>query len=260
MTTPDIEHLFRYTGEFSETIIASAGGAHVRDRDGREILDFTSGQMSAILGHAHPEIVATVGEAMVRLDHLHSAFLSDTVLEFTNALARPPARIALQGAAPEHRSRVQRGGGPDGEARDGPFRGGGFRPLVARRHRRRLRGDVQRRPARLRSADARRARIADAACVPVPFRIERQVRLARRARLRVRARRPAVGRQPCRDDRRTHPELGGHHRAPGRLPDRARRALPAPRDAAHPGRGADRPSGGPGTGSRSSTRGWCPTS
>ncbi len=28
--------------------------------DGRELLDFTSGQMSAILGHAHPEIVATV--------------------------------------------------------------------------------------------------------------------------------------------------------------------------------------------------------
>ena len=93
MATPDIEHLFRYTGEFSETIIASAGGAFVRDRDGREILDFTSGQMSAILGHSHPEIVATVGEAVARLDHLHSSFLSDVVLEFSRALSAllPPS-------------------------------------------------------------------------------------------------------------------------------------------------------------------------
>ena len=87
MAMPDPEHLFRYTAEFSETIISSASGAFVRDRDGREILDFTSGQMSAILGHAHPEIVATVNEAITRLDHLHSCFLSDTVLEFANALA-----------------------------------------------------------------------------------------------------------------------------------------------------------------------------
>ena len=87
MASPDVEHLFRFTGEFSETIIASAGGAYVRDRDGREILDFTSGQMSAILGHAHPEIVATVGEAVARLDHLHSSFLSDVVLEFASALS-----------------------------------------------------------------------------------------------------------------------------------------------------------------------------
>ena len=87
MAASEVEHLFRYTGEFSETIISSAGGAYVRDRDGREILDFTSGQMSAILGHAHPEIVATVGEAVARLDHLHSSFLSDVVLEFTSALS-----------------------------------------------------------------------------------------------------------------------------------------------------------------------------
>ena len=87
MATPEAEHLFRYTAEFSETVIASASGAYVRDRDGRRILDFTSGQMSAILGHAHPEIVATVSEAIARLDHIHSSFLSDTVLEFARALS-----------------------------------------------------------------------------------------------------------------------------------------------------------------------------
>ena len=68
-------------------IITAARGACVHDRDGREILDFTSGQMSAILGHAHPEIVATVHEAVARLDHLHSSFLSDVVIDFAQALS-----------------------------------------------------------------------------------------------------------------------------------------------------------------------------
>ena len=87
MSMPGTEHIFRYTAEFSDTVIASASGAVVRDRDGREILDFTSGQMSAILGHAHPEIVATVRDGIERLDHLHSCFLSDPVIELADALA-----------------------------------------------------------------------------------------------------------------------------------------------------------------------------
>ena len=86
MSLPEAEHVFRYTAEFSDMIVASASGAVVRDRDGREILDFTSGQMSAILGHAHPEIVATVRDAIERLDHVHSSFLSDPVIDLANAL------------------------------------------------------------------------------------------------------------------------------------------------------------------------------
>ena len=86
MPLSEAEHVFRYTNEFSDTIIAGASGAVVRDRDGREILDFTSGQMSAILGHAHPEVVATVRDGIERLDHLHSCFLSDPVIELANAL------------------------------------------------------------------------------------------------------------------------------------------------------------------------------
>ena len=87
MPASSTEHVFRYTEEFSEAIITAANGACVYDRDGREILDFTSGQMSAILGHAHPEIVATVSEAVARLAHLHSSFLSDVVIDFADALS-----------------------------------------------------------------------------------------------------------------------------------------------------------------------------
>lgn len=66
-TAPET-HLVRYSGRgaFSPGIIARAEGSSVFTEDGRELLDFTSGQMSAILGHAHPEIVATVREQVAR--------------------------------------------------------------------------------------------------------------------------------------------------------------------------------------------------
>jgi 2,2-dialkylglycine decarboxylase (pyruvate) len=80
-------HVFRYGGDFADLIIQRAEGAYVYGADGRAMLDFTSGQMSGILGHSHPEIVATVRDAMAELDHLHSSFLSDPVLRLTEALA-----------------------------------------------------------------------------------------------------------------------------------------------------------------------------
>ena len=51
------------------------------------MLDFTSGQMSAILGHSHPEIVATVREAVGTLDHLFSSMLCEPVVALAEALA-----------------------------------------------------------------------------------------------------------------------------------------------------------------------------
>jgi 2,2-dialkylglycine decarboxylase (pyruvate) len=81
------DHLVRYGGDFADVLIDKAQGSYVYDRSGRAILDFTSGQMSGILGHSHPEIVATVGQAVARLDHLHSSFLSPPVLELGARLA-----------------------------------------------------------------------------------------------------------------------------------------------------------------------------
>ena len=87
MSLPENHHVFRHGGEFADLVIESASGVYIRDGDGREILDFTSGQMSGILGHGHPEIVATVRAGIERLDHIHSSFLSDTVLELTRSLS-----------------------------------------------------------------------------------------------------------------------------------------------------------------------------
>lgn len=80
------DHLIRYGGQFSPVIIERAKGSYVYDADGRAILDFTSGQMSAILGHSHPEIVETVRHGIATLDHLFSGMLSPPVIELAERL------------------------------------------------------------------------------------------------------------------------------------------------------------------------------
>ena len=55
--------------------------------DGRKILDFTSGQMSSILGHSHPDIVATVQRQIATLDHLFSGMVSRPVVDLARRLA-----------------------------------------------------------------------------------------------------------------------------------------------------------------------------
>jgi 2,2-dialkylglycine decarboxylase (pyruvate) len=80
-------HLIRYGGPFSPDLIARAEGSFVYTQSGRKILDFTSGQMSAILGHCHPAIVATVQQSIATLDHLFSGMLSQPVLDLTRRLA-----------------------------------------------------------------------------------------------------------------------------------------------------------------------------
>jgi 2,2-dialkylglycine decarboxylase (pyruvate) len=57
------------------------------DEDGRAILDFTSGQMSSLLGHAHPAVVETVSHSIATLDHLFSGMLSRPVVDLAEELA-----------------------------------------------------------------------------------------------------------------------------------------------------------------------------
>ena len=57
-------HMLGYGGDFVPFVPVRAEGSFLYDTAGRRVLDFTSGQMSAILGHSHPEIVATVREAV----------------------------------------------------------------------------------------------------------------------------------------------------------------------------------------------------
>jgi 2,2-dialkylglycine decarboxylase (pyruvate) len=68
-------------------IIERAQGCFVYDADDRAILDFTSGQMSAVLGHSHPEVAAVIAEYAGRLDHLFSGMLSRPVVDLASKLA-----------------------------------------------------------------------------------------------------------------------------------------------------------------------------
>ena len=76
-------HLIRYGGTFVPFVADRARGSFVYDAAGKSMLDFTSGQMSAVLGHSHPVIVDTVREMIGRLDHLFSGMLSRPVIDLT---------------------------------------------------------------------------------------------------------------------------------------------------------------------------------
>jgi 2,2-dialkylglycine decarboxylase (pyruvate) len=79
-------HLIRYGGTFAPRIITRANGSYVYDDQGRAILDFTSGQMSAVLGHSHPDIVAAISTAAANLGHLFSGMVSPPLIELATEL------------------------------------------------------------------------------------------------------------------------------------------------------------------------------
>ncbi|TKT78335.1 aspartate aminotransferase family protein [Aquamicrobium sp. LC103] len=81
------KHLTRYGPDFESIIVERAEGSFVYDADGRGILDFTSGQMSAVLGHTHPDIVATIERQMRSVAHLFSGMLSRPVVDLAARLA-----------------------------------------------------------------------------------------------------------------------------------------------------------------------------
>lgn len=57
-------------------ILASARGSVVVDTDGKEYLDFQSGQMAGAIGHQHPRIVTTVQKALQTIVHATNTMLN----------------------------------------------------------------------------------------------------------------------------------------------------------------------------------------
>ncbi|MEV4419923.1 aspartate aminotransferase family protein [Patulibacter sp. NPDC049589] len=80
-------HVLRYGPAFTPVVVERAAGSTLHLSDGRELLDFTSGQMSAILGHSHPAVVATITRMAGTLDHLFSGMLSRPVVDLSRRLA-----------------------------------------------------------------------------------------------------------------------------------------------------------------------------
>ena len=81
------EYMIRYGGDTFPNLFRSARGAIVIDDTGREILDFTSGQMCATIGHNHPAIVQAVHRAGETAFHMFSGMIPEVVAELAAKLA-----------------------------------------------------------------------------------------------------------------------------------------------------------------------------
>jgi 2,2-dialkylglycine decarboxylase (pyruvate) len=82
------EFLVRYGGDVFPNLFRSAKGTVVKDSEGREYLDFTSGQMCATIGHNHPAIVEAVHRAGEKAFHFFSGMIPEVVAELAQTLAR----------------------------------------------------------------------------------------------------------------------------------------------------------------------------
>ncbi len=79
--------LIRYGGDEFPQLFRSARGTIVTDDEGREVLDFTSGQMCATVGHNHPAIVAAIKESCDTAVHLFSGMIPEPVAKLARKLA-----------------------------------------------------------------------------------------------------------------------------------------------------------------------------
>ncbi len=102
-------HLLHYGRDFVETLIVRAEGSYLHTGDGRAILDFSSGQMCATIGHNHPKILEAMAEAGRGVLHLDSTMLSPDVI----ALAE---RLCAMLPAPLERAMFLNTGGEANEA------------------------------------------------------------------------------------------------------------------------------------------------
>ncbi len=75
-------HMLRYhAGGFLPFFIERAQGSYLTDDSGRRLLDFTSGQMCATLGHNHPAVVKALERGCREVMHLFSLMLAPPVVD-----------------------------------------------------------------------------------------------------------------------------------------------------------------------------------
>ena len=69
-------------------ILAQSSGVTVTDTEGKQYLDFQSGQMGAALGHQHPRIVKRITDTLKQLMHASNAMLNVPRLRLHEKLGR----------------------------------------------------------------------------------------------------------------------------------------------------------------------------
>lgn len=78
--------LINFGTTFESEIITHAESVFVYTSKGHRILDWTSGQMSCLIGHGHKEVVQTITEHAANLDHLFSGMISPPVVRLAQKL------------------------------------------------------------------------------------------------------------------------------------------------------------------------------
>lgn len=78
--------LLNYGTSFNAEIITHASGVFIYTSSNKRILDWTSGQMSCLIGHGHPEVVQTITDHANHLDHLFSGMISPPVINLAKRL------------------------------------------------------------------------------------------------------------------------------------------------------------------------------
>ncbi|KAF5683805.1 pyridoxal phosphate-dependent transferase major region subdomain-containing protein [Fusarium circinatum] len=79
-------YLANYGANFKKDIITGTRGLYVYTASGHRVLDWTSGQMSCLLGHGHSEIVKVIVEHAMNLDHLFSGMILPPVISLGERL------------------------------------------------------------------------------------------------------------------------------------------------------------------------------
>ncbi|KAH7175647.1 pyridoxal phosphate-dependent transferase [Dactylonectria macrodidyma] len=80
------KYLLNYGTKFHKDVITGARGLFVYTASGHKVLDWTSGQMSCLLGHGHAEIVKVISDHALDLDHLFSGMVSPPVISLGERL------------------------------------------------------------------------------------------------------------------------------------------------------------------------------
>ena len=73
--------------DFTGPVLAWGRGSIVKDVNGKEFLDFNSGQMCSALGHNHPGIVKAIRESCETLIHSHMSLYNDKEILLSSRLA-----------------------------------------------------------------------------------------------------------------------------------------------------------------------------
>ncbi len=145
------DNLIRYGGDVYPEMVEKAQGCYVWDATGKKILDFTSGQMCATVGHSHPNIVAAIKKSCDTALHLFSGMIPRSVVQLAEALSRIVPRPLRKSLLLNTGSESNEAAHQNGQAVHGRVRSDWAWRLVAWCHRQLRLGFVRQRSQGVRS-------------------------------------------------------------------------------------------------------------